>query len=90
MDDLPANLKLPQNKNLKKRNLPEVQVPKILFFFKKRFMSSFDRESTSRGKWETETEAQRWGGAGSPLSREPNAGLDPRTLGSRPEPKADV
>jgi len=30
------------------------------------------------------------GEAGFPLSREPNAGLDPRTLGSRPEPKADA
>jgi len=30
------------------------------------------------------------GEAGFPRSREPNAGLDPRTLGSRPEPKADA
>ena len=32
------------------------------------------------------------GEAGSPLSREPNAdaGLDPRTMGSRLEPKADA
>jgi len=30
------------------------------------------------------------GEAVSPLSREPDAGLDPRTLGSRPEPKADA
>ena len=28
--------------------------------------------------------------AGSPLSKEPDAGLDPRTLGSWPEPKADT
>jgi len=28
------------------------------------------------------------GEAGFPQSREPDAGLDPRTLGSRPEPKA--
>ena len=27
--------------------------------------------------------------AGSPLSREPNEGIDPRTLGSCPEPEAD-
>ena len=26
----------------------------------------------------------------SPLSREPNVGLDPRSLGSGPEPKADA
>ena len=30
------------------------------------------------------------GEAGFPLSREPNAGLDPRTLGTRLEPKAAV
>ena len=30
------------------------------------------------------------GGAGSPLSREPDAGLNPRALGSWPEPKADI
>jgi len=30
------------------------------------------------------------GEAGFPQSREPDAGLDPRTLGSRPEPKADA
>ena len=30
------------------------------------------------------------GEAGSPLSREPDLGLDPRTLGSWPEPKADA
>ena len=29
------------------------------------------------------------GEAGSPLSREPDGRLDPRTLGSRPGPKAD-
>jgi len=28
--------------------------------------------------------------AGFPPSREPDAGLDPRTLGSWPEPKADA
>ena len=28
--------------------------------------------------------------AGFPLSREPNMGLNPRTLGSCPEPKADA
>lgn len=30
------------------------------------------------------------GEAGSPLSREPDAGLHPRTPGSRPEQKADA
>jgi len=32
----------------------------------------------------------REGEAGSPQSREPSIGLDPRTPGSRPEPKADA
>ena len=40
------------------------------------------RESANRGNGEGE--------AGSPLSREPNVGLDPRTPGSRPEPKAEA
>jgi len=30
------------------------------------------------------------GETGFPLSRDPNAGLDPRAPGSRPEPKADA
>jgi len=30
------------------------------------------------------------GEAGFPPSREPDVGLDPRTLGSGPEPKADA
>ena len=34
--------------------------------------------------------AEREEGAGSPLSREPDIGLDPRTLGSRPELKANA
>ena len=33
--------------------------------------------------------AEREAEADSPLSREPDAGLNPRTLGSPPEPKAD-
>ena len=39
-----------------------------------------------QGEWQAEGE----GRAGSPLSREPNAGLDPRILGSWCEPKADA
>ena len=35
-------------------------------------------------------ERGRKGETDSPLSREPNVGLNPRTLGSQPEPKADV
>jgi len=34
--------------------------------------------------------AQAGGAAGLLLSREPDVGLDPRTLGSRPKPKADA
>ena len=34
--------------------------------------------------------AEAEGEAGSPLSREPEVGLDPRALGSLPEPKADT
>ena len=47
-------------------------------FFKKDFIYVYDRERalTSRGLAEGEGEA------GSPLSREPDVGLDPRTLGS--------
>ena len=37
----------------------------------------FDREHK-----QGERQAEREGEAGSPLSREPNVGLDPRTLGS--------
>ena len=43
------------------------------------------RVSTSRA-----VEAEAEGEAGSPRSREPDAGLDPRTPGSRPEPNADA
>ena len=43
------------------------------------------KESTGRGRG-----AEGEGEAGSPLSREPDVGLDPRTPGSRPGPKADT
>jgi len=46
-----------------------------------------ERESTSRGSGR---QREREKEAGSPPSREPDAGLDPRTLGSRPKPKADA
>lgn len=38
--------------------------------------------SRDGGKWREEADC--------PLSREPDAGLDPRTLRSQPEPKADA
>ena len=37
-----------------------------------------------------ERQAEREEEAGFPPSREPNVGLDPRTLGSCPEPKAEA
>ena len=37
-----------------------------------------------QAEWQAEAERE----AGSPLSKEPDMGLDPRTLGSRPELKA--
>ena len=53
----------------------------ILFYF----ICLFDgeRESAQAG-------GVREGEAGFPLSKEPNVGLDPRTLRSWPEPKADA
>ena len=47
--------------------------------FKKYFIYLFDRESKHR---QTEQQAEGEGEADSLLSREPNAGLDPRTPGS--------
>ena len=46
-----------------------------------------ERERAQQGERQVE-EAE--GEAGSLLSREPYARLDPRTLGSQPEPKADA
>jgi len=39
---------------------------------------------------ERERMAEAEGEAGSPLSKEPDVGLDPRTPGPQPEPKADT
>jgi len=47
------------------------------YFFFKDFIYLFDREH-KRGKQQAEGEGE----AGSPLGREPDAGLDPGTLGS--------
>ena len=64
----------------------------ILFFififkkFFKDFIHLFDTERSQVGR-----EAGREvGEADTLLSREPDAGLDLRTLGSRPEPKAEA
>ena len=50
-------------------------------------MSERERE---REKEHTQEEQEAEGEAGSPLSREPNSGIHPRMLGSRPELKADT
>ena len=64
--------------------LHQVLFLKILFiYFRQRHKK---KESISKMGGEAKGEGQ----ADSPLSREPNAGLDPRTLGLRPEPKADA
>jgi len=57
----------------------------FLFFFHER---EREREHLRRlgAKGEEERESQ----ADSPLSGEPGVGLDPRSLGSWPEPKADT
>ena len=64
------------------------------FFFKILFIHLRERMYVNGGR---ERERARAGGgaegegeAGFPLSREPDMGLDPRTPGSRPEPKADA
>ena len=48
-----------------------------------------ERERERAGTW-MGGGAEGEGEAGSPLSREPDAGLYSRTLGSWPEPKADA
>ena len=56
----------------------------LFHFFKKRFYL-FDREREHK-----QEKQQAEGEADFPLSREPTEGLDPRTLRSQPEPKADA
>ena len=53
-------------------------------FLKKLFERENDRDSEREYEWEGEGEV------GSPVSREPNMGLDPRTPGLGPELKADA
>ena len=61
---------------------------RTLLFFKILFIYLFVRESEHKqGEWQAE---QAEGEAGSPLSKEPKAGLYPRTLGSPLELKADA
>ena len=59
----------------------------LFIFLKIVFIYLTERERSRAGG---AAEGERVGEAGSPLSREPNVGLDHRTLGSRSEPKADA
>ena len=59
----------------------------LFFFFFKDFIYLFDRQRSQVGR---EAGREREEEAGSLLSREPDAGLDPKTLGSWPEPKAEA
>ena len=62
------------------------QVFLFIYFFKD-FIYSFDRQRSQVGR---EAGRERGREASSPLSREPDAGLDPRTLRSWPELKAEA
>ena len=53
----------------------------LFFFFKILFDSEYEQ-----GEWQAEGERE----ASSQLSQEPIVGLNPRTLGSWPEPNADA
>ena len=55
--------------------------------FKKKFIYLFERERAQAGG---AAEEEGEGEGDSPLSKDPDAGLDPRTPGSRPELKADA
>ena len=64
---------------------PSVGFLRFCFFFLRYYLFIWQTEIISRQR------GRRGGGeAGSPLSREPNAELHPRTLGSWPEPKAEA
>ena len=56
------------------------------------FVLCFGERERVRARFRVRAEGGRDGesSAGSPLSREPDAGLDPITLRSRPEPKSRV
>jgi len=68
-----------------KRWIKRNKISKKRSFFKILFIYLFDRK-TAQGGGAAEGE----GKAGSPLHREPDVGLDPKTPGPRPEPKADA
>ena len=57
----------------------------LCIFLKRFYLFVRERESTHK---QAERQVEREEEAGSLPSKEPDAGLDPRTLGSWPEPKA--
>ena len=59
-------------------------------FFFKDFIYLFERERQTVSKKGNPNRGVREEEAGSQRSREPHVGLNPRSLGSRPEPKADA
>ena len=59
-------------------------MPGTFFFFLRFYV--FERDTEIAREWEQGGEGE----AGSPLSKEPDFRLSPRTLGSCPEPKADA
>ena len=69
---------------------PVISSVSLLFchYFKYFVYLTYRKRMHKQGEQEAEGEGQ--GEAGSPLSREPDAGLNPRTLGSWPEPKANA
>ena len=62
----------------------------IYIIFKKTFIYSFMRDTHTQREREREREAETQAEGEAAPRREPNVGLDPRTLGSRPGPKADA
>ena len=67
--------------------LTSVIIREMQFFLKILFIYLTEREAAREG---TQAGGVGEGEAGFPPSREPDAGLDPITVGSRPEPKADA
>ena len=83
----------PSNRNRVCSDIKELQVKMLLCtelltgsFFLKILFSYLTEKEHKQG----EQKAEREGEADSLLSREPDAGLHPRVLGSWPEPKADA
>ncbi|XP_027469129.1 DNA-directed RNA polymerase III subunit RPC9 isoform X2 [Zalophus californianus] len=66
------------------------QSPEIV----REFLTAMKSHKLTKERHTTKEGTQQWGvgegEAGLPRSREPDAGLDPGTPGSRPEPKADA